>query len=94
MPLILCNYDRFYLGLMHFLKACDTNGTLAAPELKDVLLADSNEEVMQSFDATHHQQTQLFLMYAAVVSAGSSIQLLRSCCGRRRCWRFWRASMV
>ena len=45
MPLILCNYDRFYLGLMHFLKACDTNGTLAAPELKDVLLADSNEEV-------------------------------------------------
>lgn len=47
-PLILCNYDRFYLGLMHFLKACDTNGTLAAPELKDVLLADSNEEVRHS----------------------------------------------
>lgn len=45
MPLILVNYDSFYLGLMHFLKACDTNGTLAAPELKDVLLADSNEEV-------------------------------------------------
>ena len=45
MPLILCNYDGFYLGLMHFLKACDANGTLAAPELRDVLLADSNEEV-------------------------------------------------
>jgi hypothetical protein len=49
-PLILCNYDGFYMGLMHFLKACDANGTLAAPELRDVLLADNNEEA-RSADA-------------------------------------------
>ncbi|CAL8468805.1 g8346 [Coccomyxa elongata] len=45
-PLILCNYDGFYSGLIGLLKAFDTNGTLAAPELKDVLLASSNEEVL------------------------------------------------
>ena len=45
MPLILCNYDGFYDGLIKFFKSCDTNGTLAAPELKDIILADSNEEV-------------------------------------------------
>ena len=44
-PLILCNYDGFYDGLIKFFKSCDTNGTLAAPELKDIILADSNEEV-------------------------------------------------
>ena len=53
MPLILCNYDGFYMGLMHFLKACDANGTLAAPELKDVLLADSNEEVRPARMRSH-----------------------------------------
>lgn len=45
MPLILCNYHGFYDGLIKFFKSCDTNGTLAAPELKDIILADSNEEV-------------------------------------------------
>ena len=45
MPLILCNYDGFYHGLIKFFKSCDTNGTLTAPELKDIILADSNEEV-------------------------------------------------
>ncbi len=43
-PLILCNYDGFYSGLIGLLKAFDMNGTLAAPELKDVMLASSNEE--------------------------------------------------
>lgn len=43
-PLILCNYDGFYSGLIGLLKAFDTNGTLAASELKDVMLASSNEE--------------------------------------------------
>ena len=45
MPLILCNYDAFYDGLIKFFKSCDRNGTLAAPELKDIILADSNKEV-------------------------------------------------
>ncbi len=44
-PLILCNYDGFYDGLIRFFKSCDTNGTLAARELKDIILADSNDEV-------------------------------------------------
>ncbi len=44
-PLILCNYDGFYDGLIRFFKSCDTNGTLAAWELKDIILADSNDEV-------------------------------------------------
>ena len=43
-PLILCNYDGFYSGLIGLLKAFDTNGTLASSELKDVMLASSNEE--------------------------------------------------
>ena len=43
MPLILCNYDGFYDGLMAFLQACENNGTLAAPELHDVMLAANNE---------------------------------------------------
>lgn len=55
-PLILCNYDGFYNGLMHFLKACDTNGTLAARELKDVMLADSNEEVRHLFHSCWKSQ--------------------------------------
>lgn len=43
-PIILCNYDGFYAGLMHFLKACDTNGTVGAPELHNVLIANDNNE--------------------------------------------------
>ena len=44
-PLILCNYGGFYDGLIRFFKSCDTNETLAARELKDIILADSNDEV-------------------------------------------------
>ena len=49
-PLILCNYDGFYDGLIKFFKSCDTNGTLAAPELKDIILADSNDEVTPALE--------------------------------------------
>lgn len=47
-PLILVNYDGFYDGLMHFLTACDMNGTVGSAELKDVIIARTNEEVISS----------------------------------------------
>ena len=46
MPLILCNYDAFYDGLIAFLSTCESNGTVAAGELADVMLASSNDAVL------------------------------------------------
>lgn len=34
--------DNFYSGLLQFLKACDEHGTVGAPELKDLIVADTN----------------------------------------------------
>jgi len=45
-PLILCNYDGFYDGLMNFLSAMVQNGTVGTPELTDIMVASSNEEVL------------------------------------------------
>ncbi|DBA76000.1 TPA: hypothetical protein ACH3X2_008930 [Trebouxia sp. C0005] len=45
-PLILCNYDGFYDGLMNFLGAMVQNGTVGTPELTDIMVASSNEEVL------------------------------------------------
>ena len=44
-PVILVNYDGFYGALMEFLRACDRNGTIGAPELRDVVIASENDEV-------------------------------------------------
>ena len=46
MPLILCNYDGFYDGLMNFLSAMVQNGTVGTPELTDIMVASSNQEVL------------------------------------------------
>ena len=35
-------------GLLSFLEACDVNGTLGAPELKDVVVASTNAGVVSS----------------------------------------------
>ena len=35
-------------GLLSFLQACDVNGTLGAAELKDVIVASSNQGVLES----------------------------------------------
>ena len=48
MPLILCNYDAFYDGLIAFLSRCESNGAVAAKELSDVMVSSSNEEVLAS----------------------------------------------
>ena len=45
-PLILCNYDGFYDGLMRFLSAMVQNGTVGTPELTDIMVASSNQEVL------------------------------------------------
>ena len=45
-PLILCNYDGFYDGLMNFLSAMVQNGTVGTPELTNIMVASSNEEVL------------------------------------------------
>ncbi len=45
-PLIMCNYDGFYDGLMNFLGAMVQNGTVGTPELTDIMVASSNEEVL------------------------------------------------
>ncbi|KAL3140309.1 hypothetical protein ABBQ38_004574 [Trebouxia sp. C0009 RCD-2024] len=45
-PLILCNYDDFYDGLMNFLSAMVQNGTVGTPELTDIMVASSNQEVL------------------------------------------------
>ena len=37
-PLILCNYDGFYDGLMNFLSAMVQNGTVGTPELTDIMV--------------------------------------------------------
>ncbi|KAL0055474.1 hypothetical protein WJX82_000862 [Trebouxia sp. C0006] len=45
-PLILCNYDGFYDGLMNFLSTMVQNGTVGTPELTNIMVASSNEEVL------------------------------------------------
>lgn len=45
-PLILCNYDGFYDGLMDFLSAMVQNGTVGTPELTDIMVASNNQEVL------------------------------------------------
>lgn len=42
-----------HAGLLSFLKACDVNGTLGAAELRDVVVASSNEGVLASL-AMHY----------------------------------------
>ena len=45
-PLILCNYDSFYDGLMNFLSAMVQSGAVGTPELTDIIVASSNHEVL------------------------------------------------
>lgn len=45
-PVILADYDGFYTPLMDFLKACDANGTVGAPELTDLIVAQDNTGVL------------------------------------------------
>ncbi|KAL4429565.1 hypothetical protein ABPG77_008614 [Micractinium sp. CCAP 211/92] len=45
-PVILVDYDGFYASLMQFLKACDENGTVGAPELQDLIVARDNAGVL------------------------------------------------
>jgi len=47
-PVILCNYDGFYDGLLTFLVACEANRTVGAKEMSDILIADSNEQVLDT----------------------------------------------
>lgn len=51
-PVILVNYDGFYGSLMDFLRACDRNGTVGAPELRDVVIAADNDEVCRLREET------------------------------------------
>lgn len=53
-PMIICNYEGFYDGLIAFLSTCETNGTVAAKELADVMLASSNEEVLETLAQFYH----------------------------------------
>lgn len=52
--MILANYDGFYNGLISFLSTCETNGTVAARELADVMLASTNEEVLDTLAQYYH----------------------------------------
>ncbi|EFN54207.1 hypothetical protein CHLNCDRAFT_24809 [Chlorella variabilis] len=45
-PVVLVDYDGFYGGLLQFLRACDTNGTVGAQELKDLIVAQDNAGVL------------------------------------------------
>lgn len=45
-PVILADYDGFWASLFEFLKACVLNGTVGAPELKDLVIAADNAEVL------------------------------------------------
>ena len=53
-PLILCNYDGFYDGLMNFLSAMVQNGTVGTPELTDIMVASSNDEVLDCLASFYH----------------------------------------
>jgi hypothetical protein len=46
-PVILVDYDDFYSGLLQFLRACDANGTVGAPELRDLIVAQDNAGVLE-----------------------------------------------
>ena len=52
--MILCNYDGFYNGLISFLSTCESNSTVAAKELSDVMLASTNEEVLECLRQYYH----------------------------------------
>jgi len=47
-PVVLCNYDGFYDGLLAFLQACEANKTVGAKEMKEVLIANDNEQVLDT----------------------------------------------
>ena len=57
MPVILCNYEGFYNGLISFLSTCESNGTVAARELSDVIVASTNEEVLETLAQYYHLQS-------------------------------------
>lgn len=45
-PLILVNYEDCYTPLLEFLKSAVGHGTVGAAELRGVMLASSNDEVL------------------------------------------------
>lgn len=45
-PLVLCNFDGFYGGLLDFLGSCSAVGTVGSAELRDLLVADTVEAVV------------------------------------------------
>lgn len=47
-PLILVDWDGYYSGLMAFLLGCVKEGTVGAAELRDVIIAKSNQEVVDA----------------------------------------------
>eukprot|EP00873_Tetraselmis_striata_P004479 jgi/Tetstr1/424743/TSEL_015260.t1 len=47
-PVVLCNYDGFYDGLLTFLVACEANKTVGAKEMSEILIADTNEQVLDT----------------------------------------------
>jgi uncharacterized protein (TIGR00730 family) len=47
-PLILVDWDGYYSGLMAFLLGCVKEGTVGAAELRDVIIAKSNQEVVNA----------------------------------------------
>lgn len=46
-PLILCNYNGVYDGLLHFLGSCEHHGTLNNQEISGVVICNTNEEIIQ-----------------------------------------------
>lgn len=53
-PLILCNYDGFYDGLMSMISKMVQNGTVGIPELTDIMVASSNQEVLDCLASFYH----------------------------------------
>ncbi|KAG2496091.1 hypothetical protein HYH03_005694 [Edaphochlamys debaryana] len=46
-PLVIVNWDGFYDGLMTLLKAFDETGALHASEVRQVMVAETNDEVVE-----------------------------------------------
>ncbi|GFR39690.1 hypothetical protein Agub_g165 [Astrephomene gubernaculifera] len=46
-PLLVLNWDGFYDGLMSLLRAFDQSGALRASEVREVMVATSNDEVLE-----------------------------------------------
>lgn len=45
-PLILCNYNGVYDGLLQFLRSCEHHGTLNNQEISGVVICNTNEEII------------------------------------------------